>query len=207
MTAATAANNPFTAIHHEVARIKKVNGKPFTMDKVFTYSLIKSFQDNGQVAYFSHAYLEDYLSCSRTKVKTLLNEMVAMGLINKTEQVNGGTLNYTVNPITPEMLGTVEKEQPAEAPQRATAEREEDQEPNHTAEAVEAPEAPEIEPKGPISAAPGEQPTDLIRLYTSKVETAEQQTGEAVPIAPAVTLYPRGEIKEPSRDWDLDPAF
>ncbi|WEP48886.1 hypothetical protein NMY27_17065 [Cronobacter dublinensis subsp. beijingensis] len=122
-----------------------------------------------------------------------------MGLINKTAQIGGKTCHYTVNPITPEMLGTVEKEQPAEAPQRATAERE-----NHTAEAVEAPEVADIVP---ITAAAGEQPTDLIRLYTSKVETADQTDPQPGETAPVVVPFPRGEIKEPSRDWDLDPAF
>jgi len=203
MTAATATNNPFTAIHHEVARIKKVNGKPFTMDKVFTYSLIKSFQDNGQVAYFSHAYLEDYLSCSRTKVKTLLNEMVAMGLINKTEQVNGGTLNYTVNPITPEMLGTVEKEQPTDAPQRAATVPEEVQELNHTAEAVEA---PEIKPMTAAAAPRSTAPITLVDVYSKKVQTVDQTDPQAGVAVPVVTLYPREKIEGPS-SYDFGEPF
>ncbi|MGG9115551.1 MarR family transcriptional regulator [Klebsiella aerogenes] len=185
MTAA--ATKPFTAVCHELADIEKINGKVFTMNMVYTYALIEGYQNNGQTAYFSQEMLKRRLGVSRQTVVKLLADMAAMGLINKTAQIGGKTCHYTVNPITPEMVGAVEAT-PEALPEQLT----------------DAPEAPEVKP---IPAAPGEQPTDLIRLYTSKVETAEQQTGQAVPIAPAVTLYPRGEIKEPSRDWDLDPAF
>lgn len=203
MTAVTAASKPFTAIRHELADIEKINGKVFTMNMVYTYALIEGYQTNGQTAYFSQELLSRRLGLTDRSVRNLLRDMVAMGLINKTGQIGGKTCHYTVNPITPEMVGTVEADAPPEAPQeqpqRATAEREEVQESNHTAEPVEAPEAPEIVP-----ATPGpEAPITLMTVYSEKVETVEQadpQPGEVVP-------FPRGEIKEPSRDWDLDPAF
>ncbi|HAW1212141.1 hypothetical protein [Cronobacter sakazakii] len=193
------ASKPFTAICHELADIEKINGKVFTMNMVYTYALIEGYQTNGQTAYFSQELLSRRLGLTDRSVRNLLRDMVAMGLINKTGQIGGKTCHYTVNPITPEMVGTVEAEAPQEQPQRATAEREEMQEPNHTAEPVEVPEAPEIVP-----ATPGpEAPITLMTVYSEKVETVEQadpQPGEVVP-------FPRGEIKEPSRDWDLDPAF
>ncbi|EOG5236143.1 hypothetical protein ACLEKL_001339 [Enterobacter hormaechei] len=195
------ANKPYTAVCHELADIEKINGKVFTMNMVYTYALIEGYQTNGQTAYFSQDMLKRRLGVTRQTVVKLLADMVAMGLINKTAQIGGKTCHYTVNPITPEMLGTVEPEAeatpaalpeaPQEKPQRATAEREEVQESNHTAEPVEAPEAP----------------ITLMTVYSEKVETVEQadpQPGEAVPV---VVPFPRGEIKEPSRDWDLDPAF
>ncbi|EKK4044093.1 hypothetical protein PNF45_003024 [Cronobacter sakazakii] len=195
------ANKPYTAVCHELADIEKINGKVFTMNMVYTYALIEGYQTNGQTAYFSQDMLKRRLGVTRQTVVKLLADMVAMGLINKTAQIGGKTCHYTVNPITPEMLGTVEPEAeatpaalpeaPQEQPQRATAEREEVQESNHTAEPVKAPEAP----------------ITLMTVYSEKVETVEQadpQPGEAVPV---VVPFPRGEIKEPSRDWDLDPAF
>ncbi|EFC3043795.1 hypothetical protein C5952_22965 [Cronobacter sakazakii] len=197
------ASKPFTAVCHELADIEKINGRVFTMNMVYTYALIEGYQTNGQTAYFSQELLSRRLGLTDRSVRNLLRDMVAMGLINKTGQIGGKTCHYTVNPITPEMVGTVEADAPPEAPQeqpqRATAEREEVQESNHTAEPVEAPEAPEIVP-----ATPGpEAPITLMTVYSEKVETVEQadpQPGEVVP-------FPRGEIKEPSRDWDLDPAF
>ena len=197
------ASKPFTTVCHELADIEKINGRVFTMNMVYTYALIEGYQTNGQTAYFSQELLSRRLGLTDRSVRNLLRDMVAMGLINKTGQIGGKTCHYTVNPITPEMVGTVEADAPPEAPQeqpqRATAEREEVQESNHTAEPVEAPEAPEIVP-----ATPGpEAPITLMTVYSEKVETVEQadpQPGEVVP-------FPRGEIKEPSRDWDLDPAF
>lgn len=197
------ASKPFTAVCHELADIEKINGRVFTMNMVYTYALIEGYQTNGQTAYFSQELLSRRLGLTDRSVRNLLRDMVAMGLINKTGQIGGKTCHYTVNPITPEMVGTVEADAPPEAPQeqpqRATAEREEVQESNHTAEPVETPEAPEIVP-----ATPGpEAPITLMTVYSEKVETVEQadpQPGEVVP-------FPRGEIKEPSRDWDLDPAF
>lgn len=193
-----AATKPYTAIRHELADIEKINGKMFTMNMAYTYSLIESYQINGQTAYFSQDMLKRRLGVTRQTVVKLLADMVAMGLINKTAQIGGKTCHYTVNPITPEMVGTVEAtpealpEQPTDAPQRAATAPEEVQEPNHTAEAVEA---PEIVPEAPIT---------LMTVYSEKVETVEQadpQPGEVVPV------YPRGEVKESSRWWDEDEPF
>lgn len=197
---ATASNTGFVMLTNDLLNIEKIAGKVFTGNMKITYSLIQGFEKNGQTAYFSQSLLATQLGTSLRSVTRLLAEMVEMGLINKTAQIGGKTCRYTVNPITPEMLGTVEAEAPPEAPQRATAAPEEMQEPNHTAEPVEVPEAPEIVP-----ATPGpEAPITLMTVYSEKVETVEQQTGEVVPV---VVPFPRGEIKEPSRDWDLDPAF
>ena len=184
------ASKPFTAVCHELADIEKINGKVFTMNMVYTYALIEGYQTNGQTAYFSQELLSRRLGLTDRSVRNLLRDMVAMGLINKTGQIGGKTCRYTVNPITPEMVGT------PEAPQRAAKAPEEVQALNHTAEPVEAPEI--------VPATPGpEAPITLMTVYSEKVETVEQadpQPGEVVP-------FPRGEIKEPSRDWDLDPAF
>ncbi|EGI4586359.1 TPA: hypothetical protein PBP72_004134 [Escherichia coli] len=204
------ASKPFTAVCHELADIEKINGKVFTMNMVYTYALIEGYQTNGQTAYFSQELLSRRLGLTDRSVRNLLREMVEMGLINKTGQIGGKTCHYTVNPIAREMVGTVEAEAPQEQPQKATAEREEMQEPNHTAEPVEAPEAPEIVP-----ATPGPTtPITLMTVYSEKVETvgeglvqADPQPGETASVVPAVTPYTRGEIKEPSRYWDLDPAF
>ncbi len=191
MTATTAASKPFTSIPHDLADIEQISGKAFTMNMVYTYSLIKSFQDNGQTAYFSQELLARRLGASTRSVIRLLAEMVEMGLINSTGRVGGKTCHYTVNPITPAMLGTAEPEAPQEQPQRATAGREEVQESNHTAEPVEAPKAP----------------ITLMTVYSEKVETVEQADPQPGEVVPVVVPFPRGEIKEPSRDWDLDPAF
>lgn len=193
------ASKPFTAIRHELADIEKINGKVFTMNMVYTYALIEGYQSNGQTAYFSQELLSRRLGLTDRSIRNLLRDMVAMGLINKTGQIDGKTCRYTVNPITPEMLGTVEAEQPTEAAQRAVVSPED----NYTAETVEVPTAAEIEPVAPGPTAP----ITLVEVYSEKVETVDQtdpQTGEAVSV---VTPYPRGETKEPSRDWDLDPAF
>ncbi|WP_155020030.1 hypothetical protein [Enterobacter hormaechei] len=188
------ASKPFTAICHELADIEKINGKVFTMNMVYSYALIEGYQTNGQTAYFSQELLSLRLGLTDRSVRNLLRDMVAMGLINKTGQIGGKTCHYTVNPITPEMVGTVEAEAPQEQPQRATAEREEMQEPNHTAEPVEVPEVPEA-------------PITLMTVYSEKVETVEQADPQPGEVVPVVVPFPRGEIKEPSRDWDLDPAF
>ncbi|HDR2734822.1 TPA: hypothetical protein QCJ55_001256 [Enterobacter ludwigii] len=188
------ASKPFTAICHELADIEKINGKVFTMNMVYSYALIEGYQTNGQTAYFSQELLSRRLGLTDRSVRNLLRDMVAMGLINKTGQIGGKTCHYTVNPITPEMVGTVEAEAPQEQPQRATAEREEMQEPNHTAEPVEVPEVPEA-------------PITLMTVYSEKVETMEQADPQPGEVVPVVVPFPRGEIKEPSRDWDLDPAF
>lgn len=198
MTAA--ATKPYTAICHELADIEKINGKVFTMNMVYTYALIEGYQNNGQTAYFSQELLSRRLGLTDRSVRNLLRDMVTMGLINKTGQIGGKTCRYTVNPITPEMVGPVE---PTEAPQRAATAPEEVQELNHTAEAVEAPTVAEIKPTEEAEAPEPAAPITLLDVYSEKVETVEQadsQPGEVVP-------FPRGEIKEPSRDWDLDPAF
>lgn len=200
------ASKPFTAICHELADIEKINGKVFTMNMVYTYALIEGYQTNGQTAYFSQELLSRRLGLTDRSVRNLLRDMVAMGLINKTGQIGGKTCHYTVNPITPEMVGTVEAEAPQEQPQRATAEREEMQEPNHTAEPVEVPEVPEAPEIVPATPRP-EAPITLMTVYSEKVETVEQADPQPGEVVPVVVPFPRGEIKEPSRDWDLDPAF
>lgn len=191
MTAVTAASKPFTAIRHELADIEKINGKVFTMNMVYTYALIEGYQSNGQTAYFSQELLSRRLGLTDRSVRNLLRDMVAMGLINKTGQIGGKTCRYTVNPITPEMVEPVE---PTEAPQRAAKAPEEVQALNHTAEAVEAPTVVEIKPKEEAEAPEPAAPITLLDVYS----------GGAVSV---VTPYPRGEVKEPSREWDLDPAF
>ncbi|MDK8077055.1 hypothetical protein QP716_04790 [Citrobacter freundii] len=191
MTAVTAASKPFTAIRHELADIEKINGKVFTMNMVYTYALIEGYQSNGQTAYFSQELLSRRLGLTDRSVRNLLRDMVAMGLINKTGQIGGKTCRYTVNPITPEMVGPVE---PTEAPQRAAKAPEEVQALNHTAEAVEASTVAEIKPKEEAEAPEPAAPITLLDVYS----------GGTVSV---VTPYPRGEVKEPSREWDLDPAF
>lgn len=107
MTAAAAVNKSgFVMLENDLLNLGKVAGKTFTGNMKITYSLIQGFEKNGQIAYFSHSLLQTQLGASRSTVIRMLSDMVEMGLINKTEQVNGGTLNYTVNPITPEMVGT-----------------------------------------------------------------------------------------------------
>ncbi|EML2807416.1 helix-turn-helix domain-containing protein [Enterobacter roggenkampii] len=200
---ATVSNTGFVMLTNDLLNIEKIAGKVFTGNMKITYSLIQGFEKNGQTAYFSQSLLATQLGTSLRSVTRLLAEMVEMGLINKTGQIGGKTCHYTVNSITAEMLGTAEPEAPQEQPQRATAEREEMQEPNHTAEPVEAPEAPEIVP-----ATPGpEAPITLMTVYSEKVETVEQADPQPGEVVPVVVPFPRGEIKEPSRDWDLDPAF
>lgn len=112
MSAATAASKPFTAVPHDLADIEQISGKVFTMNMVYTYSLIKSFQDNGQTAYFSQELLARRLGASIRSVIRLLAEMVEMGLINSTGRVGGKTCHYTVNLITPEMMGPSEAAKP-----------------------------------------------------------------------------------------------
>ncbi|MEB2702993.1 hypothetical protein [Citrobacter koseri] len=109
---AAAANKPFTAIPHDLADIEKINGKAFTMNMVYTYSLIKGYQDNGQIAYFSQDLLKRRLGVTTPTVVKLIRDMMEMGLINKTGQISGKTCHYTVNPITPEMVGTPEAAKP-----------------------------------------------------------------------------------------------
>lgn len=107
-----AVSNGFVMLENDLLNLGKVAGKLFTGNMKITYSLIQGFERNGQIAYFSHSLLQTQLGASRSTVIRMLSDMVEMGLINKTEQVNGGTLNYTVNPITPEMVGTPEATKP-----------------------------------------------------------------------------------------------
>lgn len=208
------ASKPFTAIPHELADIEKINGKVFTMNMVYTYSLIKGYQGNGLIAYFSQDMLKRRLGITTPTVVKLIRDMVSMGLINKTAQIRGKTCHYTVNPITPEMVGTVEPEaeQPIEAPQLAAAAPEVFEESNPTAEPVEASTAPDIEPTEAPTAPAQPVAVTLMTVYVDKVEQSDQadpQLRETAGIVPAVVApaYPRGGIKEPSREWELDPAF
>ncbi|HAO1539694.1 MULTISPECIES: hypothetical protein [Enterobacteriaceae] len=206
----------FVKTSRTLRRLKTYNGVKVSLEMVLTYDLIASFNRdqrmaNGHVkqgmpSAFGQAELADFLMCS---IKTAGRTIAAMKKAGMIECVGRGPHDVDLLVCLPIAEANTEEAAPtpkpsATRPQRAATAPEEVQESNHTAEPIEAPEVVEVVP---IPAAPGEQPTDLIRLYTSKVETAEQQTGQAVPIAPAVTLYLRGEIKEPSRDWDLDPAF
>ncbi|HAV9255134.1 TPA: hypothetical protein JLF61_001494 [Escherichia coli] len=190
---ATASNTGFVMLTNDLLNIEKIAGKVFTGNMKITYSLIQGFEKNGQTAYFSRATLERYLGASRSTVKRLVNEMVEIGLIQKLKRKQGETVEWRTCPLTPEMLGTVEAT-PAALPEAP-------QEPDHTAEPVEAPTVAEVKP---LPAAPGPKaPITLMTVYSEKVETVDQP-GEVVP---AVTPYPRGEIKESSRWWDEDEPF
>ncbi|MEG3589049.1 hypothetical protein V5I71_09280 [Citrobacter youngae] len=206
----------FVKTSRTLRRLKTYNGVKVSLEMVLTYDLIASFNRdqrmaNGHVkqgmpSAFGQAELADFLMRSLRTARNVIGALKKAGLI---ECVGRGPHDVDLLVCLPIVEANTEEAAPtpkpsATRPQRTAKAPEGVQEANHTAEPIEAPEVVEVVP---IPAAPGEQPTDLIRLYTSKVETAEQQTGQAVPIAPAVTLYPRGEIKEPSRDWDLDPAF
>lgn len=206
----------FVKTSRTLRRLKTYNGVKVSLEMVLTYDLIASFNRdqrmaNGHVkqgmpSAFGQAELADFLMCSLRTARNVIGALKKAGLI---ECVGRGPHDVDLLVCLPIVEANTEEAAPtpkpsATRPQRTAKAPEGVQEANHTAEPIEAPEVVEVVP---IPATPGEQTTDLIRLYTSKVETAEQQTGKAVPIAPAVTLYPRGEIKEPSRDWDLDPAF
>ncbi|HBC9087506.1 TPA: helix-turn-helix domain-containing protein [Citrobacter koseri] len=188
MTAVAAVNKSgFVMLENDLLNLEKVAGKTFTGNMKITYSLIQGFEKNGQIAYFSRATLERYLGASRSTVKRLVNEMVEIGLIQKVERKQGETIEWRTCPITPEMLGTVEV-----------------QESNHTSEAVEVPTVAEIKPIEEAEAPAPAAAITLLNVYSGKVEKVDPQPGELVPV---VTPYPRGEVKEPSREWDLDPAF
>lgn len=206
----------FVKTSRTLRRLKTYNGVKVSLEMVLTYDLIASFNRdqrmaNGHVkqgmpSAFGQAELADFLMCSLRTARNVIGALKKAGLI---ECVGRGPHDVDLLVCLPIVEANTEEAAPtpkpsATRPQRATGEREEMQESNHTAEPVEAPEAPEIVP-----ATPGpEAPITLMTVYSEKVETVEQQTGEVVPVVmPAATLYPRGEIKEPSRDWDLDPAF
>lgn len=201
------ASKPFTAVCHELADIERINGKVFTMNMVYTYALIEGYQTNGQTAYFSQDMLKRRLGVTRQTVVKLLADMVAIGLINKTAQIGGKTCHYTVNPITPAMLGTVEAEAPPEAPQEQPQQPAKAPEPveefNPTAEPTGAPRVPEIVPIA-AAAAPGPKaPITLMTVYSEKVDQQTEEVADIVaPVVPAAFAYPRGEIKEVS-DYDF----
>ncbi|MDD9246169.1 hypothetical protein PVM12_19335 [Enterobacter soli] len=207
----------FVKTSRTLRRLKTYNGVKVSLEMVLTYDLIASFNRdqrmaNGHVkqgmpSAFGQAELADFLMCS---IKTAGRTIAAMKKAGMIECVGRGPHDVDLLVCLPIAEANTEEAAPtpkpsATRPQRAATAPEEVQESNHTAEPIEAPEVVEVVP---IPAAPGPTaPITLVDVYSKKVETVEQQTGEAVPIAPAVTLYPRGEIKEPSRDWDLDPAF
>lgn len=202
---ATVSNTGFVMLTNDLLNIEKIAGKVFTGNMKITYSLIQGFEKNGQTAYFSQNTLKRQLGITTPTVVKLIRDMVAMGLINKTGQIGGKTCHYTVNPITPAMLGTTEPEAEATPAALPEAPQEQPQQPAKAPEPVEE-SNPTAEPTG----AP-EAPITLVDIYSKKVETVDQQVEEVAdivaPVVPVAFAYPRGEIKEPSRDWDLDPAF
>lgn len=209
----------FVKTSRTLRRLKTYNGVKVSLEMVLTYDLIASFNRdqrmaNGHVkqgmpSAFGQAELADFLMCS---IKTAGRTIAAMKKAGMIECVGRGPHDVDLLVCLPIVEANTEEAAPtpkpsATRPQRAATAPEEVQEPNHTAEPIEAVEAPEIKPMT-AAAAPGPTaPITLVDVCSKKVETVEQQTGEAVPIAPAVTLYPRGEIKESSRWWGLDPVF
>lgn len=207
----------FVKTSRTLRRLKTYNGVKVSLEMVLTYDLIASFNRdqrmaNGHVkqgmpSAFGQAELADFLMCS---IKTAGRTIAAMKKAGMIECVGRGPHDVDLLVCLPIAEANTEEAAPtpkpsATRPQRAATAPEEVQESNHTAEPIEAPEVVEVVP---IPAAPGPTaPITLVDVYSKKVETVEQQTGEAVPIAPAVTLYPRGEIKESSRWWDADEPF
>lgn len=205
----------FVKTSRTLRRLKTYNGVKVSLEMVLTYDLIASFNRdqrmaNGHVkqgmpSAFGQAELADFLMCSLRTARNVIGALKKAGLI---ECVGRGPHDVDLLVCLPIVEANTEEAAPtpkpsATRPQRPAKAPEDVQEPNHTAEPVEVPEAPEIVP-----ATPGpEAPITLMTVYSEKVETVEQadpQSGEAVPV---VVPFPRGEIKEPSRDWDLDPAF
>ncbi|AFP71469.1 hypothetical protein ECENHK_18190 [Enterobacter kobei] len=208
----------FVKTSRTLRRLKTYNGVKVSLEMVLTYDLIASFNRdqrmaNGHVkqgmpSAFGQAELADFLMCSLRTARNVIGALKKAGLI---ECVGRGPHDVDLLVCLPIVEANTEEAAPtpkpsATRPQRAATAPEDVQESNHTAEPIEAPTVAEVKP---ITTAPGPTaPITLADVYGEKVETADQQTGEAVPDGvPAVTLYPRGEIKEPSRDWDLDPAF
>lgn len=206
----------FVKTSRTLRRLKTYNGVKVSLEMVLTYDFIASFNRdqrmaNGHVkqgmpSAFGQAELADFLMCSLRTARNVIGALKNAGLI---ECVGRGPHDVDLLVCLPIVEANTEEAAPtpkpsATRPQRDTAEREEVQESNHTAEPVEA---PEIVPATPEPAAP----ITLLDVYSGRVETVEQadtKPGEVVPVGvPAVTPYPRGEVKEPSREWDLDPAF
>lgn len=119
MTAAAINKSGFVMLENDLLNIEKVAGKTFTGNMKITYSLIQGFEKNGQIAYFSQDKLKRQLGITTPTVVKLIRDMVSMGLINKTGQIGGKTCHYTVNPITPEMVGTPEAAKPVETVENA----------------------------------------------------------------------------------------
>lgn len=202
----------FVKTSRTLRRLKTYNGVKVSLEMVLTYDLIASFNRDqrmanahvkqGMPSAFGQAELADFLMCSLRTARNVIGALKKAGLI---ECVGRGPHDVDLLVCLPIVEANTEEAAPtpkpsATRPQRVATALEEVQEPNHTAEPVEVPEAPEIKP---VKAA-GEQPTDLIRLYTSKVETADQPE-EVAGIVPAFA-YPRGEIKEVS-DYDFGDPF
>lgn len=216
-TAAPASNTGFVMLTNDLLNIEKIGGKSFTGNMKIVYSLIQGFERNGQTAYFSQALVSRYLSMTLRNVSRLIKEMVEMGLINKTEQVNGGTLNYTVNPITPEMVGTPEAVKPAKPEVTKTEAVHPEVQPVETVETVEnaGTNQPGVIECGSeiVHSSHSEQnrndELDDCRATVRDLSPVGAVT-PATPVEPQpveVKQIPRGQIKEASRYWDLDPAF
>ncbi|MDM3066120.1 hypothetical protein [Citrobacter sp. CK180] len=202
----------FVKTSRTLRRLKTYNGVKVSLEMVLTYDLIASFNRdqrmaNGHVkqgmpSAFGQAELADFLMCSLRTARNVIGALKKAGMI---ECVGRGPHDVDLLVCLPIVEANTEDaaltpKPSATRPQRATAEREEVQESNHTAEPVEAPTVAEVVPSTPGP----EAPIALMTVYSEKVETVEQadpQPGEVVPV------YPRGEIKEPSREWELDPAF
>lgn len=180
--------------------LKTYNGVKVSLEMVLTYDLIASFNRdqrmaNGHVkqgmpSAFGQAELADFLMCSLRTARNVIGALKKAGLI---ECIGRGPHDVDLLVCLPIVEANTEEAAPtpkpsATRPQRATA---------------EPVEAPEIVPATPGPAAP----IILMTVYSGRAETVDQtdpQTGEVVSV---VTPYPRGEVKEPSREWDLDPAF
>lgn len=211
MTAATAANKPFTAIPHELADIEKINGKVFTMNMVYTYSLIEGYQSNGQTAYFSQDRLKRRLGITTPTVVKLIRDMVAMGLINKTAQIGGKTCHYTVNPITPEMVGTPGAAKP-ELPTVETVENAGTYQPGAIECGSESSDVGDAEPDRIIELDDHRIPVQPLVVYdtvTGEIENDNPDVGfipDSVVCAQLKAAAPLPEVTA-SAWWDEDPAF
>ncbi|MDI7419080.1 helix-turn-helix domain-containing protein [Cronobacter turicensis] len=216
--AATAVNKSgFVMLTNDLLNIEKIGGKSFTGNMKIVYSLIQGFERNGQSAYFSQDRLAGQLGLTDRSVRNLLRDMVEMGLINKTGQIGGKTCHYTVNQITPEMVGTPEAVKPAKPELTKT-------------EAVH----PEVQPVETVENAGANQPgviecgSEIVHSSHSEQNRNDElddcratvrdlsPVGAVIPATPVIPVepqpvevkqIPRGQIKEPSRYWDLDPAF
>lgn len=206
----------FVKTSRTLRRLKTYNGVKVSLEMVLTYDLIASFNrdqrmSNGHVkqgmpSAFGQAELADFLMCS---IKTAGRTIAALKKAGMIECVGRGPHDVDLLVCLPIAEANTEEAAPTPKPsvtrpQRAATAPEEVQESNHTAEPIEAPEVVEVEPTTepePVAAAESAGPITLMTVYSGKVEQTAPQPGEVVPV------YPRGEIKEPSREWELDPAF